>query len=648
MPKKGKKEKKDFLSIIQKQRTVPKRKKFKGTFLDYLEIVKENPGTACLSHKRLCNAIEEYGVLEMDNSNVRKHKLFDGDPIKIYDYFKDEFFGMERVIEKVMRFLKSASLKGEESRQMLLLMGPVGAGKSALTEHIKKALESQTYYHLADDPQRGEPLQLIPRSLRQEFDNVLNVKIEGDVSPIARHRLLNELNGEYENYPVIETSFSQRARRGIASVPPMDANSQDVSVLIGSEDISKLDLYSEDDPRVLSLNGAFNVGNRGIVELIEVFKNEIEFLHTVITATQEKRIPSPGKNDMIYFDGVILAHCNEAEWNRFRSEHTNEAILDRLVQVSVPYVLELDEEIKIYKKIIDQSDFQAHIAPHTLKIASMFSVLSRLKQSQKCDILTKMKIYNGEDVIEKGRVKKIDIKDLRDEARHEGMNGISTRFIMKAIDSALTDSSRDMITPISVMDALVKQVKEQVVNDEFRNTCLELLQKMVREEYLKILENEIAKAFVTAYEEQAQSLFDTYLDNAEAFTTRQKLKDRVTKQEMEPDEKYMRAIEEQIGIVGSSRDGFRNDVTAYMFAKMRRGEKVDYRSYEPLKEAIEGYLIGSVKDMARIVTKSKTRDDEQQKKYSDMVNVMVEEYGYNENSAEEILTFASNNLWRDS
>jgi serine protein kinase len=171
---------------------------------------------------------------------------------------------------------------------------------------------------------------------------------------------------------------------------------------------------------------------------------------------------------------------------------------------------------------------------------------------------------------------------------------------------------------------------------------------MVREEYLKILENEIAKAFVTAYEEQAQSLFDTYLDNAEAFTTRQKLKDRVTKQEMEPDEKYMRAIEEQIGIVGSSRDGFRNDVTAYMFAKMRRGEKVDYRSYEPLKEAIEGYLIGSVKDMARIVTKSKTRDDEQQKKYSDMVNVMVEEYGYNENSAEEILTFASNNLWRDS
>jgi serine protein kinase len=351
---------------------------------------------------------------------------------------------------------------------------------------------------------------------------------------------------------------------------------------------------------------------------------------------------------MIYFDGVIIAHCNEAEWNRFRSEHTNEAILDRIVKINVPYVLELDREIMIYEKQLRRSDFKAHIAPHTLKITSMFSVLSRLKPSQKCDLLTKMKIYNGEEVIEKGRVKKIDIKDLKDETRREGMSGISTRFIMKAIDCALTDSDKDMITPISIMDSLTKQVKEQVVDEEFRKNCLELIQKVVREEYLKILETEIAKAFVTAYEEQAQSLFDNYLDNAEAFTTRQKLKDRVTKEEMTPDENFMKAIEEQIGIVGSSKDGFRSDVTAYMFAKMRRGDKVDYASYEPLKEAIEGYLINSVKDMARIVTKSKTRDDDQQKKYSDMVRTMMDEYGYNEYSAEEILTFASNNLWRDS
>jgi len=477
---------------------------------------------------------------------------------------------------------------------------------------------------------------------------MLNVAIDGDISPIARHLLFEEYNTEYENFPVVQNTFSQRARRGIATVPPMDANSQDVSVLIGSEDISKLDKYSEDDPRALSLNGAFNVGNRGIVELVEVFKNEIEFLHTIITATQEKRVPSPGKHDMLHFDGVILAHCNEAEWNRFQSEHTNEAILDRIVKIDVPYVLELEQEIKIYKKILGRSNFASHIAPHTLRVASMFSILSRLHASQKCDLLTKMKIYNGEEVVEKGRVKKIDIKDLRDEAPREGMQGISTRFIMKAVDNALSDSERDFITPVGMLDSLMKQVKDQIVDLDFQNHCLDLIRNTVRDEYLRMLENEIAKAFITAYEEQAQSVFENYLDNAEAFTTKSKMKDRVTKEEMQPDETFMRAIEGAIGVSSSGREGFRADVTAYMFSKMRRGENVDYTSYEPLKEAIETYLITSVKDLARIVTKSKTRDDEQRQKYSVMVQTLIDDYGYTAESAEEILVFASNNLWRDS
>ncbi len=640
--------KKDFLKIIQDQRSKKKDLKFEGNLLDYMEMVKKDPSVVKLAHKRLYDAIEAYGVETLADDDPRKNKIFDGEDLKVYDYFQSEFFGMEKVIAKLMRFLKSAALRGEESRQVLLLMGPVGAGKSALTEHIKRSLEQVVYYHLKDDPQRGEPLQLIPRSLRDEMEKILKLQIEGDISPVARQLLLDQFSGEYENFPVVQSTFSQRGRRGIAVVPPMDANSQDVSVLIGSEDISKLDKYSEDDARILSLNGAFNVGNRGIVELVEVFKNEIEFLHTIITATQEKRVPSPGKHDMVYFDGVILAHCNESEWNRFRSQHTNEAILDRIVKINVPYVLELNQEIKIYEKILSRSDFDMHIAPHTLKVASMFSVMSRLKASQKCDILTKMKLYNGEDVIEKGRVKKIDIKDLKEESRDEGMNGISTRFIMKSIDAALTDSNGDFVTPISVMHAITQQVKEQLVDEDFRSYCLELIQQVVREEYLKILETEIAKAFVTAYEEQAQALFDTYLDNAEAHTTHQKINDRVSKEEREPDERFMRSIEEQIGITGSSRDGFRSDVTAYMFAQLRRGTKVNYTSYEPLKEAIEGYLISSVKDMARIVTKSKTRDDDQKQKYSEMIQTRIDEYGYTAESAEAILVFASNNLWRDS
>ena len=641
--------KKELLEAIKKQRaSSSKKKKFEGSLMDYVEMVQKDPSIVKSSHKRLYDCLMNHGVEKMSDSDPRKHKIFNGDSVPVYSYFKDEFFGMERVISKIMRFLKSASLRGEESKQVLLLMGPVGAGKSALTEHIKASLEGEVYFHLKGDPQRGEPLQIVPRSLRDKFSKALNVPIDGDISPIARKILLEDLDGKYENFPVVQTSFSQRGRRGVASVPPMDANSQDVSVLIGSVDISKLDKYPEDDPRALSLNGAFNVGNRGIVELVEVFKNEIEFLHTIITATQEKRVPSPGRSDMIHFDGVILAHCNESEWNRFQSEHTNEAILDRIVKINVPYCLELDQEVKIYEKLIGRSDFNIHIAPHTLRIASMFSVMSRLKDSNKCDLLTKMKIYNGEKVIEKGRIKRIDINDLRDETKNEGMAGISTRFIAKAIDNALTDSENNVITPVSVMESLTKMVKEQIIDEEFKQHCLEIIQKIVREEYLSILENEIAKAFVSAYEEQAQSLFDNYLDNAEAYVNRQKLKDKITKEDRDPDENFMKSIEEQIGISGSAKDGFRSDVTAYMFAKMRRKEIIDHTSYEPLKEAIESYLISSVKDMARIVTKSKTRDDEQQKKHSDMVQTMIDEYDYTAESAEEVLAYAANNLWRDS
>jgi serine protein kinase len=640
----------DFLELIKKQRVESQKEAWRGSFVDYLKALQTNPEVVKLAAKRLVDSIESFGVERLEESDPRCRKLFDGDKLRTYSYFKDEFYGHERVIAKIMRFLKSASLKGEESRQVLLLMGPVGSGKSALADAVKKALEkaAEPVYQLEGCPIREEPLHLLPRSLRGEFEKLLGVHIEGDLCPVCRYRLMEEFKGEYEKFPVVRSGFSQRGRRGIAVVPPMDANSQDVSALIGSEDISKLDKFSEDDPRVLNLNGAFNVGNRGVVEFVEIFKNEIEFLHTILTATQEKQVPTPGKNSMLYFDGVILSHCNEAEWNRFKSEHTNEAILDRIVKIEVPYVLELTQEMKIYDKMLRRSDFKAHLAPHTIKVAAMFSVMSRLKPSQKCDILTKMKIYDGQEILEKGRTKKVDIKDLRDEAKHEGMDGISTRFITKAIDSALTDSDKGFITPMRVIETLIKQVKEQVVDEEKKKTYLEILQKTIREEYLKILEGEIAKAFVTAYEEQAQSLFDNYLDNAEAFTNRQKMKDRVTSEEREPDDKFMKAIEEQIGITGSAKDGFRSDVTAFMFAKMRRGQKVDYRSYEPLREAIEGYLVASVKDMARIVTKSKSRDNEQQKKYSEMVNTLIGDYGYTAESAEEIITFAANNLWRDS
>jgi serine protein kinase len=638
-----------FLSSVEAHQKSKTKEKFKGTLKDYLEILEINSGAAALAHKRLYDILINYGITRMDEANSRCYKLFGANNIKTYNYFQESFFGMERSISKIMRFLHSASMKGEESRQVLLLLGPVGAGKSALVEHIKKALEStDDFYHIEKCPIREEPLHLIPRKLRAEFEEVYNIKIEGDLCPVCRHRLLEEYDGDYTKIPIVTSTFSIRGRRGVGVVPPMDPNTQDTSVLIGSEDISKMDLYPEDDPRVLSLNGAFNVGNRGIVEFVEVFKNEIEFLHTMITATQEKSVPSPGKQAMIYFDGAIISHCNEAEWNKFKSEHTNEAILDRIVRVNVPYCLEYSEEVKIYKKLLGTSDFDYHIAPHTLEIASMFAVLTRLKPTNKVDALTKMKIYNGAEIIEKGIIKKIDIKDLREEVREEGMTGISTRFIMKAIDNALADSDKNMITPISIRDSLIKQVKEQIVNEEDRKKYLLYLQSTLHEEYLKILEKEITKAFVSAYEEQAESLFNNYLDHAEAYVNATTVKDRITNEEMDADEVFLSSIEEQIGIKGTAKDNFRADITSYMFAKLRRQETIDWRSYGPLREAIENKLVASVKDISRIVTKSKSRDNKQQKKHGEMVKTLIKNYGYNENSAEEVIKFAANNLWRDS
>ncbi len=638
-----------FLKLVGKHQEQKKVEKFHGNLSDYLKVLEKESGVYKLAHKRLFDVIEGHGVTKMNNSDQRCNKLFGGEEIRTYDYFQNKFFGMERSLAKIMRFLRSASLKGEESRQVLLLLGPVGAGKSALMEHIKEALEKcEPMYHIDGCPIHEEPLHLIPRSLREEFQKIYGLKIEGDLCPVCRFRLKEEFNNDYTAMPITQASFSVRGRRGVGVVPPMDANSQDVTILVGSEDISKLDMYPEDDPRVLSLNGAFNVGNRGIVEFVEVFKNEIEFLHTMITATQEKAVPSPGKGPMIYFDGVILAHCNEAEWNKFKSENTNEAILDRIVRVNVPYCLEVSEEIKIYEKLLGLSDFDGHVAPHTLRVASMFAGLSRLHPSNKVDALTKMKLYDGQDVIEKGTVKKIDINDLRDEARDEGMTGISTRFIMKAIDSALSDSEKNMVTPISIRDALIKQVKDQIVVEDDRNRYLDFLGKTLHEEYLNILEKEITKAFVSAYEEQAESLFNNYLDHAEAYVNMSTVKDRVTNEEIQPDESFMNSIEEQIGITGTARENFRVDITAFMFSKLRRGEKVDWQSYAPLREAIEIKLTSSVKQISRIVTKSKSRDKKQQGKYNEMVQTLIEEYGYSENSAEEVIKFAANNLWRDS
>ncbi|MFH1861651.1 MAG: serine protein kinase, partial [bacterium] len=325
----------------------------------------------------------------------------------------------------------------------------------------------------------------------------------------------------------------------------------------------------------------------------------------------------------------------------------NEAILDRIVVVKVPYNLELSEEVKIYQKILGISNFRAHIAPHTIELTSMFAILTRLELTNKCDLLTKLKLYNGDEVLEKGRTKKIDVDELREDTSREGMDGISTRFIMKALDNALAENTEgNCINPINVMESVVQMVKAADLPDDMKKEYLEYLQDTLHKEYLAILEKEITKAFVYSYSEQAESLFQNYLDHAEAFVNKTKVKDVNTREELEPDEAFLRSIEEQIGIVGSATDGFRQEVIAFLWSMSRRGVKVNYKSYEPLKEAIEKKLLASVRDLSRIITKAKTRDASQSKKYNMMVETLLQN-GYCPQCVDVILKYAANNLWKD-
>jgi len=638
-----------FEKLIREDRANRESHNWRGTFLEYLDRVREDPSITKLSHARVYDMIMTPGARDiLESEDARVKRLFKDEPVRVYNFFSEEFFGIERTVAQIVRYFHSAALKGEESRQVLYLMGPVGSGKSSLVERLQRGLEELTsVYSIENCPMQEEPLHLLPRHLRREFEKMLGVHIEGDLCPVCRYRLKEEFGTRYEEVPIAMRSFSKRNRVGIGVVPPVDPNNQDTSVLIGSEDISKLDRFSEGDPRVLDLNGALNVGNRGVVEFIEVFKNEIEYLHAMITATQEKVIPAPGRHGMVYVDTVIVAHSNEAEWQKFKSDHTNEAILDRIVVVKVPYNLRLTEEVKIYQKIIRHSDFRAHVAPHTLEIASMFAILSRLEPTPKCDLMTKLKLYNGEEVIEKGRTKKIDVRELRDDAKREGMSGISTRFIMKALDNALSDNlAGNCINPINVREALINMTKETDLPDDTRKQYLEFLQDILHKEYLELLEKEITKAFVYSYQEQAESLFQNYLDHAEAYVNKTRVKDRNTKEELQPDEGFLKSIEEQIAIIGSAAEGFRQEVIAYLWAASRRSIRVSYQSYEPLREAIEKRLMTSVRDISRIITKARTRDEEQTEKYNVMVQNLIDN-GYCPSCVDMVLKYAANNLWKD-
>ena len=477
------------------------------------------------------------GIRDIQESDdPRTRRLYKDEPIKVYNFFSDEFFGIEKTIAQLVRYFHSASLKGEESRQVLYLMGPVGLGKSSLVERLQRGLEQAAPVYAIDGcPMHEEPLHLILRHLRKEFEKMLGVHIEGDSCPVCRYRLKEEFQLRYEEFPVETVSFSKRNRVGIGVVPPVDPNNQDTSVLIGSEDISKLDQYSEGDPRVLELNGALNVGNRGLVQFIEVFKNETEYLHAMITATQEKVIPAPGRHGMVYVDTCIVAHSNEAEWQKFKADHTNEAILDRIVVVKVPYNLRLSEEVKDGREDHSQFGFRClRCAAHPgagLDVRDPVAAGADLQGRPDDQAQALQRRGSGR---ERAGPRRSTCRSSKEDAKREGMSGISTRFIMKALDNALSDNVAGQLHQ-SDQCARSDNLDDQGGGPARRHP--QAAPRISAGHAAQGIPGTARRrrsraAFVYSYQEQAESLFQNYLDHAEAYVNKTKVRDRNTKEEL--------------------------------------------------------------------------------------------------------------------
>ncbi|MDQ3743174.1 MAG: PrkA family serine protein kinase [Acidobacteriota bacterium] len=618
---------------------------WEGSFRDYFELVTQNPRLAELSHARINDMIHARGVEKL-NEGTR-------DEVARYNFFSSELFGIEEPIARIVEYFKSAAQRLEVRKRILLLMGPVGGGKSTIVTMLKRGLEEWTrndqgaVYAIKDCPMHEEPLHLIPAELRREIEKHYGIYIEGDLCPQCRYALEHTYAGRHEDVRVHRIIFSEKNRIGIGTFAPSDPKSQDITELTGSIDLSTIgEVGVESDPRAYRFDGELNIANRGIMEFVEMLKVDEKFLYSLLTLSQEQNIKT-GRFAMIYADEVIMSHTNENEYVAFAGNKKSEALQDRIILVRVPYNLRVSQEERIYDKLLKQSDIlrNVHIAPSTLKVAAMFAVMTRLEEPKRAnvDVVKKMKLYDGEDV---EGYKSKDVRELKEEAVREGMDGISPRYIINRLSSALV---RDGITCINPIDALraIKDGFEQHtgINAEQRERYLNLI-SAARKEYDEMAKTEVQRAFVYSFEEMARTMCNNYLDNVEAYCNKEKIKDPITEEEMEPDEQLMRSIEEQIGISENAKNTFRQEILIRISSYARKGKSFEYTSHERLKEAIEKKIFADLKDVVKITTSVKTPDPDQLRRINEVVDRLVKEHGYCPVCANELLTYVGTLLSR--
>lgn len=651
-----------------------RRKNWEGTFEEYLDLVRANPEVTRNAFERVYDMVMSYGSEVVQEGRIKRNRYrFFDDP----DYDgADAVFGIDSALEALINAFKSAAKGYGIERRVLLLHGPVGSSKSTIARLLKKGLER---YSQSDEgalytlgwvdlerndivhwsPMNEEPLHLIPKRFRKDVEDELNqnrhedqykVRITGELDPFSRFvytERLKRYNGDWtrvvQDVRVKRLILSEKDRIGIGTFQPKDEKNQDSTELTGDINYRKIAEYGSDsDPRAFNFDGEFNVANRGIIEFVEVLKLDVAFLYDLLGASQEHRV-KPKKFAQTDIDEVILGHTNEPEYRRLQNNEFMEALRDRTVKIDVPYVTKLSEEIKIYEKDYNQGKVKGkHIAPHTIEMAAMWAILTRLEEPKNASLtlLQKLKLYNGKTL---PGFTEDNIAELKEDAVNEGMQGISPRYVQDKISNALVaHPEATAVNPFMVLNELEAGLKHHSLlsSDDLRIHYRQLLE-VVKEEYEDIVKNEVQRA-IAADEDAMKRLCANYIDNVKAYTQREKVKNKYTGQLEEPDERLMRSIEEKIDIPESRKDDFRREIMNYIGALSIDGRKFDYKTNERLNKALELKLFEDQKDTIKLTSLvSNVVDADTQAKIDVVKSRLIRDYGYNEESATDVLNYVA-------
>jgi len=602
------------------------------TLQEYLELCKSDPLAYASAAERMLAAIGEPELIDTRN-DPRLSRIFSNRIIKRYPAFED-FYGMEDTIEQIVSYFRHAAQGLEEKKQVLYLLGPVGGGKSSLAEKLKQLMEKLPFYAIKGSPVNESPLGLFDPNedghILEEDYGIPRRYLNGIMSPWAVKRL-HEFNGDITRFRVVKLRPSILRQIAIAKTEPGDENNQDISSLVGKVDIRQLEHYSQDDPDAYSFSGGLCLGNRGILEFVEMFKAPIKVLHPLLTATQEGNYKGTEGFGAIPFDGIILAHSNESEWQSFKNNKNNEAFLDRIYTVKVPYCLRVSDEVKIYQKLLEHSALKdAPCAPGTLKMMAEFAVLTRLKEPENSSIYSKMRVYDGENLKDTDPNAK-SYQEYRDFAGvDEGMTGISTRFAFKILSKVFNfDHAEVAANPVHLLYVLEQQIEQEQFPPEVEEKYLSYIKEYLVPRYVEFIGKEIQTAYLESYSEYGQNIFDRYVTYADYWIQDEEYRDPDTGEIFDRAalNEELEKIEKPAGI--SNPKDFRNEIVNFVLrARAANGGKnPSWTSYEKLRTVIEKKMFSNTEDLLPVISFNAKASASDKKKHEDFVKRMTEK-GY--------------------